>query len=82
VIETYLVPIAGGVYLSNSSDGTVDSVGCDWGDDTAADDNDVYDIKQSPHASNMYCYPNATSLSDSVQCAAGACTVSTDATCP
>jgi hypothetical protein len=75
-------PIAGGVYLSNSSNGNVDTTGCDWGDDTAGDDNSTYDIQQAPRTSTNYCYPNAATLSDTVTCAAGTCTASTDATCP
>jgi hypothetical protein len=75
-------PIGGGMYLSNSTSGTVESVGCDWGDDASGDDNATYDIQQNPRATDFYCYPNAASLSDTVSCSGGSCTSSTDATCP
>lgn len=70
------------MYLSNESNGVVDAVGCDWGADSDGDDNATYDIQQAPGASHRYCYPNAAAPTDAVQCAAGACTASTDATCP
>ncbi len=75
-------PTGGGGYLGATSRGTVDSVGCDWGQDSTADDNATYDIQQLPSASDYYCYPNAASLTDTVSCAGGSCTATTDTTCP
>ena len=74
--------IAGAIYLSNGTSGNIDAVGCDWGDDASGDDNATYDIQQAPAASNVYCYPNATALTETISCADGGCTASTDATCP
>ncbi len=75
-------PTGGGVYLSSSSAGEVDAVGCDWGEDGDGDDNATYDIQQQPSASHRYCYTNATALTDAVACSGGSCTASTDSTCP
>ena len=75
-------PYGGGGYLSISTSGTVDSVGCDWGDDASGDDNASYDLQQAPASTDHYCYGNAASLSDAVSCAGGTCTASTDAVCP
>ena len=73
--------IGGGLYLSNSSNGTVDAVGCDWGSDADGDDNADYDIQQAPRTTS-YCYGNAASLTETVSCSGGSCTTSTDSTCP
>jgi hypothetical protein len=74
--------IGGGIYLSNSSNGTIHAVGCDWGSDTDGDDNADYDIQQAPRTSaDAWCYGNASSLSETVDCAAASCTASSE-TCP
>jgi hypothetical protein len=75
-------PTGGGLYLASKFYGDVDSVGCDWGDDLAGDDNDAYDIQQNPSSTDAYCYPNASTLADLVSCTLGSCSASTDPTCP
>ncbi len=75
-------PTAGGVYIGSMYGGQVSTVGCDWGQDSAGDDNADYDIQQNPAATDHYCYPNAASLTTTVACSGGSCTASTDSTCP
>ena len=75
-------PVGGGGYLTLATSGSVDSVGCDWGEDAAGDDNAAYDLQQTEASGSAYCYGNALALTDTVSCAGGACTASTDATCP
>jgi hypothetical protein len=72
----------GAGYIASATDGLVDAVGCDWGDDPSGDDNTKYDMQQSPASTDHYCYANATALTDSVSCAAGSCTASRDTPCP
>jgi hypothetical protein len=81
-VRDNVAPTAGGAYLASKHYGDVSSLGCDWGDDSAGDDNSVYDIQQNPSATDAYCYPNATSLSESIECSLGSCTSTTDPTCP
>jgi hypothetical protein len=75
-------PIGGAGYLASKFYGDVSSVGCDWGDDASGDDNSSADIQQNPSTTDTYCYPNASTLSDTITCGYGACTASTDASCP
>ena len=82
IVNNTATTAGGGVYLSSATSGTVDAVGCDWGEDATGDDNATYDLQQNPWATERYCYPNASALTDTVSCSGGSCTASTDATCP
>jgi hypothetical protein len=71
-----------GVYLSSAAGGGLETVGCDWGATGTADDNSSYDVQWYPRsASTQWCYGDAASLTDTVTCAGGSCTASTEA-CP
>lgn len=77
-----LAATGGGVYLAAPNAGEIDSVGCDWGADASYDDNVTYDVQQESGASLGYCFPNATTTADVVNCVSGDCTGDPDPTCP
>ncbi len=73
-------PIAGAFYFSSKSNGVLSSTGCDWGD-AGTDDNALYDIQRQPYYDNAWCFGNATSLTDSVECDSTGCTGTQTAVC-
>ncbi len=73
-------PIAGAFYFSSKSNGLLSSTGCDWGE-AGSDDNALYDIQRQPYYENAWCFGNATSLTDSVECDSTGCTGTQTNTC-
>ena len=74
-------PIAGGVYFSGKTNGTLSSVGCDWGD-VGTDDNATNDIQRQPHFENAWCFGNSTATTDTVTCDETGCAGTNVVTCP
>ncbi|MSQ00790.1 MAG: hypothetical protein EXR71_02730 [Myxococcales bacterium] len=74
-------PIAGGLYFSGKVNGTLNSVGCDWGD-AGTDDNATNDIQRQPHSENAWCFGNSTATTDTVTCDETGCVGTNLVTCP
>ena len=73
-------PIAGAIYFSSKPNGLLSSTGCDFGE-AGTDDNALYDIQRQPYYENAWCFGNATSLTDSVECDSTGCTGTQTLTC-
>lgn len=72
--------IAGALYFSDRTGGSLRATGCDFGD-AGSDDNTTYDIQRQPASSTAWCFGNATALGDTVACSGADCTGTREVAC-